>query len=80
MKGLGYLHPTWPQGAWKGESAVAGETYQPDELDLLRPENVHVQQVCQVSDGVSTGIGVLEHLVFGPYAPAGFVSLLDGAR
>jgi hypothetical protein len=80
MKGLGYLHPTWPQGAWKGELAVAGETYQLDELDLLQPENVHVQQVCRVSDGVRTGIGVLEHLVFGPYAPAGLVALLDGAR
>jgi hypothetical protein len=80
MKGLGYLHPTWPQGAWKGELAVAGETYQTEELDLLQPENVHVQQVCRVSDGTRTGIGVLEHLVFGPYAPAGFVALLDGAR
>jgi hypothetical protein len=80
MKGLGYGHPTWPQGAWKGELATTGETYDPNELDLLRPENIHVQQVCRVSDGARTGIGVLEQTVIGPYAPAGFVSVTDGAR
>jgi hypothetical protein len=80
MKGLGYGHPTWPQGAWKGELAMTGETYEPEELDLLRPENIHVQQVCRVSDGSRTGIGVLEQIVVGPYAPAGFLSVADGAR
>jgi hypothetical protein len=25
------------------------------------------------------GIGVLEQIILGPYAPAGFTSLLDGA-
>lgn len=79
MKGLGYGHPTWPQGAWQGELATAGESYDIDELDLLRPENVHVQQVCRVSDGTRAGIGVLEQIVVGPYAPAGFTSALDGA-
>ena len=79
MKGLGYGHPTWPQGAWKGELAMTGETYEPEHLDLLRPENIHVQQVCKVSDGTRTGIGVLEQIVVGPYAPAGFVDALDGA-
>ena len=24
MLGLGYLHPEWGHGVWKGESAVAG--------------------------------------------------------
>jgi hypothetical protein len=80
MKGLGYGHPTWRQGAWKGELATAGESFDPDEIDLLRPENVHVQQVCRVSDGRRTGVGALEQIVIGPYAPAGFTGLLDGAR
>jgi hypothetical protein len=80
MKGLGYGHPTWRQGAWQGELATALETYELDELDLLRPENVHVQQVCRVTDGERTGMGVLEQVVVGPYAPAGFADHLDGAR
>jgi hypothetical protein len=79
MKGLGYGHPTWPQGAWQGELAVHGETYEPDELNLLQPENLHVQQVCRATDGTRTGIGVLEQIVIGAYAPGGFTSILDGA-
>lgn len=80
MKGLGYGHPTWRQGAWQGELATAGESFDPDELDLLRPENIHVQQICRVEDGERTGVGALEQIVIGPYAPAGFTGPLDGAR
>jgi len=80
MKGLGYGHPEWGQGMWKGELAVGGESFDPRQLDLLAPENVHVQQVVKTSDGTRTGIGVLEQVVVGPYAPAGFTGFLDGAK
>jgi len=49
-------------------------------LDLLQPENIHVQQVVKATDGSRVGIGALEQIVIGPYAPAGFQSMLDGAR
>jgi hypothetical protein len=80
MKGLGYGHPQWGHGVWKGELAIHGESYDLDALDLLAPEHLHVQQVVRASDGSHTGIGVLEQVVVGPYAPAGFTQLLDGAR
>lgn len=80
FKGLGYGHPTWGQGMWKGELEIGGESFDPQELDLLAPENIHVQQVVKVTDGERTGIGALEQIVIGPYAPAGFTSALDGAR
>jgi hypothetical protein len=80
MKGLGYGHPRWRQGAWQGELEVGGETFDPADLDPLAPENLHVQQVVRASDGERSGIGVLEQVVFGPYAPAGFTGPLDGAR
>ena len=80
MKGLGYGHPVWGQGMWKGELAVGGESFDVAALDLLAPENLHVQQVVRASDGVRTGIGVLEQVVFGPYAPGGFKAFLDGAN
>lgn len=80
MKGLGYGHPEWGQGMWKGELALGGESFDPRQLDLLAPENLHVQQVVRANDGTRTGIGVLEQIVVGPYAPAGFTSLLDGAK
>lgn len=80
MKGLGYGHPKWRQGSYLGELEVGGESFDLQDLDLLRPENLHVQQIVKASDGNQTGIGVLEQVVIGPYAPAGFVDLLDGAK
>ena len=79
MKGLGYGHPEWGQGMWKGELAIGGESFDPNELDLLSPHNIHVQQVVRVTDGQRTGIGALEQIVIGPYAPGGFTKMLDGA-
>lgn len=80
FKGLGYGHRTWGQGFWKGELALGGESFNPLELDLLAPDNIHVQQVVATSDGARTGIGALEQIVVGPYEPAGFTELFDGAR
>lgn len=80
MKGLGYGHREWGQGMWKGELAVGGDSFDPAELDLLAPDNLHVQQVALVSDGELSGIGVLEQVVLGPYEPAGFTEMLDGAQ
>lgn len=80
MKGLGYAHPTWGQGMWKGELATGHESFDPAEIDLLARENIHVQQVVRVRDGEGrTGLGVLEQVVVGPYEPAGFTGLFDGA-
>ncbi|MEZ5256275.1 MAG: hypothetical protein R2705_05140 [Ilumatobacteraceae bacterium] len=79
MKGLGYGHPVWRQGAWRGELAIGGESFDPEQLDLTSFENLHVQQVCALSDGERTGVGALEQIVVGPYAPAGFTGLNDGA-
>ncbi len=80
FKGLGYSHPTWGQGMWKGDLEIGGESFDPLELNPLAPENVHVQQVVKVTDGQRQGIGALELIVIGPYAPAGFTDMLDGAR
>jgi hypothetical protein len=80
MKGLGYMHPEWGQGMWKGELAVGGESFDPKQLDPLSPHNLHTQQVVRATDGAKTGIGVLEQIAVGPYAPAGFAQFLDGAK
>ena len=79
FKGLGYGHPVWKQGAWHGELALGGESFDPLELDPLAPENVHNQQVVKVTDGDRQGIGALESIIIGPYAPSGFTDFLDGA-
>ena len=79
MKGLGYMHPEWNQGTWKGELATGHESFDPRQLDHLAPENIHVQQVVKATDGVREGVGVLEQVVIGPYAPGGFTGFIDGA-
>lgn len=79
FKGLGYQHPEWAQGMWKGELEIGGESFDPATLDPMALENIHVQQVVAVSDGERTGIGALEQLSIGPYAPAGFTDWFDGA-
>nr|WP_235498018.1 hypothetical protein [Frankia sp. R43] len=79
MKGVGYLHPHWKHGRWHDELAVGGEVHKVAELDTLAPECVHVQQVVRATWGERVGLGVLEQLVIGPYAPGGFQSMLDGA-
>lgn len=80
MKGLGYSHPVWGQGMWKGELAMGHEHFDPRQLDPLAPENIHVQQVVRVRDDQGrSGIGALEQLSIGPYRPSGFADWFDGA-
>jgi hypothetical protein len=79
MKGLGYGHPKWKQGAWIGEMEIGGESFDATELNLVSPENIHVQQVVRASDGSRTGIGVLETVAIGPHGPSGLTGLFDGA-
>jgi hypothetical protein len=80
MKGLGYGHPEWGQGMWKGELATGHESFDPRQLNPLEPWNLHTQQVVRASDGERQGVGVLEQICVGPYKPAGFTEFLDGAK
>jgi hypothetical protein len=83
MKGIGYGHPEWGHGAWKGPLAHAREDFTPDTLDPLSPPNLHVQAIAKARhEGAglaSDGIGIVEQLVIGPHRPSGFAEILDGA-
>lgn len=82
-KGLGYHHPEWGHGLWKGELALGHEQLRLDALDPLAPENVHVHQIVRAHlsgpVGERHGVGILETMCFGPHAPSGFSGFLDGA-
>jgi hypothetical protein len=78
MKGLGYGHPEWKQGAWKGDLVTGHESFDPRQLDNQAPENIHTQQLVTATDGERHGVGVLEQIVVGPYEPAGFKGFFDG--
>lgn len=80
MKGLGYRHPQWSHGIWKGELACGHSVWQLDSLDPLALENLHIQQLVRARLGQKTGIGIVEQLCIGPHAPSGFTGMLDGAH
>ena len=80
MKGIGYTHPTWGHGLWKGELAVAGESWKEDSLAPMALENQHIQQVVRATlPSGETGVGVLEQIAFGTHAKYGFKEFLDPA-
>jgi hypothetical protein len=80
QKGIGYGHPKWGHGLWRGELSVEHESFDPEAVDPLAIENIHIQQVVRASDGIREGVGILEQFIIGPYAPAGLEGLLDGAK
>lgn len=83
MLGLGYLHPEWGHGFWKGESAVGGERFAVPVDSPMAMHHLHTQTLSNVtmtlsSGEVHKGIGILETLVLGAHAPSGFAGLDDG--
>jgi hypothetical protein len=77
MRGIGYPGSSWPHGGYKGELVVAREDFRLDEADPEGMENLHIQAPCRVTALEANGpdqrgIGVLEQLVMGTYAPYGF--------
>ncbi len=80
MLGIGYQHPEWGHGMWKGEEVIASESWKLDELDPLDYKHIHIHQVCRASMGDRAGVGTLETVVFGRHDPSGFKSILDGAE
>ncbi|HEX9258658.1 MAG TPA: hypothetical protein VF855_03915 [Acidimicrobiales bacterium] len=78
MKGIGYTHPEWRHGCWKGELVVGGDRWSlpPDPADLA---NIHLQTLCRATMGDRVGTGILEQLVVGSHAPTGLTGLFDGA-
>ena len=79
MKGIGYTHPEWNHGRWKGELEIAGESWKTEDINELALDSVHIQQLVRARMDGQEGIGALEQMCIGPHAPSGFTSFLDGA-
>ncbi len=83
MAGIGYSHPEWRHGAWKGELVVGGDRWHIPVDDPTAFEYLHTQSVVRaVSSGElgdHEGIGVLEQYVVGRHDPTGLTGLNDGA-
>ena len=80
MCGLGYMHPEWGHGQFKGENESSYDTYDLKE-DPHDPPFLHIQGISDITytDKKASffGTGVLEQLFIGPHKPSGFEDLLD---
>lgn len=77
MLGLGYGHPEWGHGMWKGESAVGYERWNVPVAQPCDPRHIHIQALCRARLGDHEGIGILEQLVIGPHEPSGITGIID---
>jgi hypothetical protein len=81
MRGIGYGHPEWTHGGWKGPLVVEREDIDLAALQPGRPDHLHIQAISQVAltiDGqVQQGTGILEQLMLGAYDPLGLTSLFN---
>lgn len=72
MYGIGYSHPTWDHGMWKGEEAWASEHWNVNDIDKTAVHFQHAQQVIRATHGDEVGYGVLEQAIHGPHHRYGF--------
>jgi hypothetical protein len=76
MRGIGYGHPDWRHGGFKGELVVAREDIDLAAVNMASPENWHIQALSRVTltlpgEAPQEGMGVFEQLIAGPYRPYG---------
>lgn len=83
MAGLGYGHPDWSHGVWKGDLEVGGERWELPVEDPCALDRVHVQTVCRARSsgavGEHDGLGILESFPLGQHTPTGLTGILDPA-
>jgi hypothetical protein len=83
MSGVGYGHPEWGHGRWVGENALGYDSFRTDDVNENEFLYQHIQAICDAvleGPGVEArGMGVLEQLAIGPYAPHGLTGVLDPA-
>ena len=83
MKGIGYNHPDWAHGLWKGELAIGSDSWRIEDCDNMELPNQHIQSVVKARTsgpgGVEEGVGVMEQIHIGPSRRYGFKDFLDPA-
>lgn len=83
MCGLGYGHPEWSHGVWKGELAVGSSAWTLPVDDPCALDHLHVQTLCRASYrgplGEHEGIGILESFPIGEHRPTQLSGLAEPA-
>jgi hypothetical protein len=75
--GMGYIHPEWAHGMWKGDLKIAGESWRIADIDPKDYRFQHIEHVCRAKMGDQVGLGTLEQLSFGAHKPSAFVGFLE---
>lgn len=82
MLGIGYTHPEWSHGVWKGELEVGGDRWNLPVESMTAPQHVHIQTIVKATTkgglGVHEGLGILEQFAIGRHTPSGLSGLFDG--
>jgi hypothetical protein len=84
MSGIGYMHPEWGHGMYRGDDALGYDTYDLATLNENEPRFQHIQAFVTAKlsgpGGLTReGAGVLEQLVIGQYAPDKLTGIFDPA-
>jgi hypothetical protein len=83
MSGIGYGHPEWGHGQYKGENALGFDSYETESVNENDPRFQHIQAFVTArlaGPGIErVGAGVLEQLAVGHYAPHGLTGIFDPA-
>lgn len=78
MLGIGYFHPEWSHGYWRGEDVSGYDEWPVGSLDPTQPQHVHIQHLVRARRGDEVGLGILEILAIGEH-PSGLHGLFDPA-
>lgn len=73
QSGVGYLHPTWGHGCFKGKEEITSERFNVNEIDRNSHLYGHVQNLVRARMGDQVGHGILEQMLFGPHHQYGLV-------
>ncbi len=80
MLGVGYGHPEWSHGVWKGEHEVGGDRWDLP-VDPVPPQHHHIQAIVRATTwgglGEHEGVGILEQYAIGRHTPTGLEGLFD---
>lgn len=78
MSGIGYRHPDWGHGMWRGNLETTRDDQDLARIDPEESLNVHIQALSRARWGDRVGIGVVEQMILGPHAPTGLTSGYTG--
>jgi hypothetical protein len=83
MSGIGYGHPDWGHGMFRGDNALGYDTLALAGVNENDPRYQHIQAIVDARltgpDGTREGMGILEQLAIGAFKPHGLTGIFDPA-